>query len=79
MPAPKLMTLTDAARDFLIEKGYNPDFGARPLKRAIEHLVEDPLAEEVLRGAFGGKKAIDLAKADAAEIRSLLDAAAADK
>jgi ATP-dependent Clp protease ATP-binding subunit ClpC len=46
------LTLTDEAIDFLIEKGYNPEFGARPLKRAIEHHVEDPLAEEILRGAY---------------------------
>ncbi len=46
------ITLTEGAKDFLIEKGYNPDFGARPLKRAIEEHIEDPLAEELLRGAF---------------------------
>ena len=40
------------AKDFLIDKGYNPDFGARPLRRAIEHNVEDPLSEEILRGNF---------------------------
>jgi len=38
-----------AAKDFLIEKGYNPDFGARPLRRAIEQYVEDPLSEAILR------------------------------
>ncbi|MGC9455558.1 MAG: hypothetical protein ACP5HU_11945, partial [Phycisphaerae bacterium] len=37
---------------FLIEKGYNPDFGARPLRRAIEHHVEDPISEEILRGGY---------------------------
>lgn len=50
--------LTDSARDFLIEVGYNPEFGARPLKRAIEQNLEDPLAEELLRGAFTGKSRI---------------------
>ena len=49
------LDLSMACRDFLIEKGYNPDFGARPLRRAIEQHIEDPLAEEVLRGAFEGK------------------------
>ena len=40
------------AKDFLIEKGYNPDFGARPLRRAIEQHVEDMLSEAILRGEF---------------------------
>jgi ATP-dependent Clp protease ATP-binding subunit ClpC len=40
--------LTVAAKDFLSEKGYDPQFGARPLHRAIQKFVEDPLAEEIL-------------------------------
>ncbi|MCB0507555.1 MAG: ATP-dependent Clp protease ATP-binding subunit [Bacteroidetes bacterium] len=40
--------LTSAAKDFLAEKGYDPQFGARPLHRAIQKYVEDPLAEEIL-------------------------------
>ena len=40
--------LTSAAKDFLSEKGYDPQFGARPLHRAIQKYVEDPLAEEIL-------------------------------
>ncbi len=43
---------TSAAHDFLIEKGYNPDFGARPLRRAIEQYLEDPLSESILRGEY---------------------------
>ncbi len=46
------LELDDAAKDFLIEKGYNPDFGARPLRRAIEQNLEDPLSEAILRGDF---------------------------
>ncbi len=46
------LTLSDEAKEFLIEKGYNPDFGARPLRRALEHLVEDPISEEILRGSY---------------------------
>ncbi len=42
--------LSDSARDFLVDKGYDPAFGARPLRRAIERYLEDPLAEEILRG-----------------------------
>jgi len=44
--------LSDEAKEFLIDKGYSPEFGARPLRRAIENHVEDPLAEELLRGDF---------------------------
>ena len=42
----------------LIEKGYHPDFGARPLRRAIEHQLEDPLSEELLKGNFEEKNHI---------------------
>ena len=47
-------TLTDAARNFLAKKGYEPTLGARPLRRAIQKYLEDPLAEEILRGQFAG-------------------------
>jgi ATP-dependent Clp protease ATP-binding subunit ClpC len=47
--------ITTEAKDFLIDKGTNSDFGARPLRRAIEQFVEDPLSEEILRGSFKGK------------------------
>ena len=50
--------LTQEAKDFLIDKGTNNDFGARPLRRAIEQHVEDPLSEEILRGSFKGKDLI---------------------
>ncbi|MGE0756132.1 MAG: ATP-dependent Clp protease ATP-binding subunit [Pirellulaceae bacterium] len=49
------LTLTETAKEFLIKKGANLDFGARPLRRAIENFVEDPLSEELLQGAFQGK------------------------
>jgi len=42
--------LTEKAKDFLAEKGYDPAFGARPLNRAIQKYVEDPVAEEILKG-----------------------------
>lgn len=44
------LTLTDEVMDFLIEKGYDQHFGARPLRRAIETHLEDPLSEEILQG-----------------------------
>ena len=42
--------LTDAAKEFIAEKGYDSNFGARPLKRAIQKHLEDPIAEEILKG-----------------------------
>jgi ATP-dependent Clp protease ATP-binding subunit ClpC len=44
------ITLDDKAKDFLIEKGYDPQYGARPMRRAVERYLEDPMAEEILRG-----------------------------
>jgi ATP-dependent Clp protease ATP-binding subunit ClpC len=54
------LVLTDEAKDFLITKGYNPDYGARPLRRAIENLIENPLSEEILRNAFKGKDRVNV-------------------
>lgn len=49
--------LTQEAKEFLIEKGFDRNFGARPLKRTIQRFLEDPMAEEIIRGTFkkGGK------------------------
>ena len=44
------LELTDAAKDLLFTEGFDPDFGARPLKRAIQKLVQDPLALKILDG-----------------------------
>ncbi|MBX3365412.1 MAG: ATP-dependent Clp protease ATP-binding subunit [Phycisphaeraceae bacterium] len=52
------LSLDQSARDFLIEKGYNPDFGARPLRRAIGTYIEDPLSEMLLSGELHGKRRI---------------------
>jgi len=52
--------LTQESKEFLIDKGTNADFGARPLRRAIEQHVEDPLSEDILRGAFKGKDLIKI-------------------
>ena len=43
------LNLDGKARDFLVEKGYDPQYGARPMRRAVERYLEDPLAEEILR------------------------------
>ncbi len=54
------LVLTDEAKKFLIKRGSNLEFGARPLRRAIETYVEDPLAEELLKGEFEGKDTITI-------------------
>ncbi len=46
------LELDDRAKDFLVEKGYDPQYGARPMRRAVERFFEDPLAEEILKGAL---------------------------
>ena len=55
------LELTEEAKEYLIKKGSNLDYGARPLRRALEQRVEDPLAEELLRGTFEGKDTITIA------------------
>ncbi len=52
------LRLSDAAKELVIKKGSNTDFGARPLRRSIENYVEDPLSEELLKGEFQGKETI---------------------
>ncbi|MEQ9411697.1 MAG: ATP-dependent Clp protease ATP-binding subunit [Fuerstiella sp.] len=55
------MILSDDARGFIIDKGETDDgldYGARPLRRSVERFIEDPLAEEILRGTFEGKNVI---------------------
>ncbi len=59
--------LDQPAKDFLIEKGYNPDFGARPLRRAIGTHIEDPLSEMLLAGDLKGKNQIRISHKPEAE------------
>jgi ATP-dependent Clp protease ATP-binding subunit ClpC len=66
------LELTDEAREFLIEKGTDEKFGARPLRRAIEHHVEDPLSENILRGYFRGKDKISVRTEGEGEERKLV-------
>lgn len=57
------MILSDEARGFIIDKGESDDgldYGARPLRRSVERYIEDPLAEELLRGTFEGKNVINV-------------------
>ncbi|MBN2211044.1 MAG: ATP-dependent Clp protease ATP-binding subunit, partial [Sedimentisphaerales bacterium] len=58
------LELLPDGKEFLIEKGYDPEFGARPLRRALERHVEDPLSEEILRGGLKGKNLVRISKKD---------------
>ncbi len=49
------LVLTEEAKMWLIKKGSSKEYGARPLRRAIEQFLEDPMAEDLLRGGFTGK------------------------
>ena len=44
--------ITDAAKDYIVEKGYDVNYGARPLKRAIQKYLEDPMAEEIIKSSL---------------------------
>ena len=54
--------MTEKAKDFIVDKGYDEKYGARPLKRAIQKFIEDPLAEEIIRATLqeGDKIKIDI-------------------
>jgi ATP-dependent Clp protease ATP-binding subunit ClpC len=61
------LELDQPAKDFLIDNGYNPDFGARPLRRAISNYMEDPLSEAMLSGDFQGKNKITVTRASGSD------------
>ena len=58
------ISLTEKAKEFIVDQGYDEKFGARPLKRAIQKYIEDPLAEEIIKSTFkeGEKVSMDLNK-----------------
>jgi ATP-dependent Clp protease ATP-binding subunit ClpB len=58
------LELDEAARDRLGEAGYDPVYGARPLKRAIQQQLENPLAQRILRGEFGPGDTVRVVAAD---------------
>jgi len=58
------LVVSDEAKQYLIEKGFNPDFGARPLRRTVENKVEDYLSEELLRGSYTGMNTITVTVKD---------------
>ena len=55
-----VMQVTDAVRDFLAERGFDPKMGARPLRRLIQDEIEDQLSEKLLRGEFGAGDTVEL-------------------
>lgn len=61
------LTLDDSANEVLIEKGYDARYGARPMRRTIERLIENPISELILSGTFG-RGSVILAAADGEEI-----------
>ena len=58
------LALDDSARDLLGEAGFDPVYGARPLKRAIQQQIENPLAERILQGSFGPGDRIQVSARD---------------
>ncbi|MGO8703575.1 MAG: ATP-dependent Clp protease ATP-binding subunit, partial [Candidatus Brocadiia bacterium] len=58
------LRLSPEAAEYLIEKGYSADFGARPLRRVIEREIEDPLSEDLLRGVFLGAATVTVGVKD---------------
>lgn len=58
------LEVTDSACSYLIDKGYDPDYGARPLRRAIERKIEDSLAEAILRGRFDSGSRVEVDHGD---------------
>ena len=56
------LTLDPTAQEFLISKGYDPTYGARPMRRAVERYIEDPMAEEVLKGNIKPGDAVTVQK-----------------
>jgi ATP-dependent Clp protease ATP-binding subunit ClpC len=58
------LILDEKAKDFLVEKGYDPTYGARPMRRAVEKYLEDPLAEEILKGQLHDNDPIQVSVAN---------------
>src|SRR6266487_408471 len=57
------LVLDEKAKDHLVEKGYNPTYGARPMRRAVERFLEDRLAEEILKGNVHGDEPVQVSVA----------------
>jgi ATP-dependent Clp protease ATP-binding subunit ClpC len=55
-----LLELNDSSKELLVDQGFDPEFGARPIKRTIRRLIEDPLSEAILKGEITDGKCIRL-------------------
>ncbi len=64
--------LTEKAKDFIADKGYDPQYGARPLNRAIQKYLEDPLAEEILKGELAEGEVIEADFVAESEVLTLI-------
>jgi ATP-dependent Clp protease ATP-binding subunit ClpA len=73
------LRLTDAARDLLAQEGFDPTYGARPLRRTIQRLVENPVSKGILEGQFRDGDTIVIDMQDGNIVPRLLVAAAGDK
>ncbi|MEI6277849.1 MAG: ATP-dependent Clp protease ATP-binding subunit [Verrucomicrobiae bacterium] len=71
------LTLDPSAQEFLIEKGYDPTYGARPLRRAVERFLEDPMAEEILRGTISPGDSVSV-KREGEKLAFVVDAPKAE-
>ncbi|MGI9463332.1 MAG: AAA family ATPase, partial [Aestuariivirgaceae bacterium] len=60
-----VLDVDDAARNWLADKGYDPAYGARPLKRAIQKYLQDPLADQILAGNIGDGETVRISASDA--------------
>jgi ATP-dependent Clp protease ATP-binding subunit ClpC len=61
------LTLTQEARDLLAEKGFDPAYGARPMRRAVERYLEDPLAESLLRRDVSAGDMVNVVRKEGSE------------
>jgi ATP-dependent Clp protease ATP-binding subunit ClpC len=71
------ITLTPDARDLLAKEGFDPAFGARPLRRAIQRMIEDPLSEEILSGLWSAGDVVEVSADDGRAIFTKLEGAPA--
>jgi ATP-dependent Clp protease ATP-binding subunit ClpC len=58
------LELDAKAKNLLVEKGYDPDYGARPMRRAVERYLEDPLAEELLKGSLHDGESVQVSESE---------------
>lgn len=68
------LLMSEEAKDFLLEKGFNPEFGARPMRRAIQAHIENPLSDKVLRGEIPDNSTIQIGIGEEALTFSVLEA-----